>query len=273
VSGGAVYLQKVGVGRFFFAVSFAAIGAISLIARDFLLHQQPVPPNVPWRETLACVSAALLLVAGAGLLLPATAKRSALILTAFIALWVVALQLPHALAHPLVEGNWLGVGEDSSMVGGGWLIYCAVAGRNDGSVRIARILFGIALVPIGLSHFVYLQGAATLIPAWMPWRVPLTALGGAGHIAAGLAIAFGVVPRLAATLEAIMESLFTLICWLSAVIATPTSREDWVNLCISTALSAAAWAVAESYGRRHEATRLEASATHESWTDACTHDC
>ena len=125
---------------------------------------------------------------GAGLLLPATAKRSALILTAFIALWVVALQLPHALAHPLVEGNWLGVGEDSSMVGGGWLIYCAVAGRNDGSVRIARILFGIALVPIGLSHFVYLQGAATLIPSWMPWRVPLTALGGAGHIAAGLAI-------------------------------------------------------------------------------------
>jgi hypothetical protein len=47
-----------------------------------------------------------------------------------------------------------------------------------------------------------------------------------------------------------MESLFTVICWLSAVIATPASREDWVNLCISTALSAAAWAVAESYGKR-----------------------
>jgi uncharacterized membrane protein len=248
--GGAVYLRKVGVGRLFFAAGFIAIGAISLAARDFLLHQQPVPQAIPWRETLACISAALLLATGAGLLVPAAAKRAALILTAFIALWVLALQLPRALAHPLVEANWLGVGEDSSMVAGGWLIYCAVAGRTGGSVQIARVLFGIALVPIGLSHFVYLQGAATLIPAWMPWRVPLTALGGAGHIAAGLAITCGVVPRLAATLEAIMEGLFTIICWLSAVIATPTSREDWVNLCISTALTAAACAVAESYGRR-----------------------
>jgi uncharacterized membrane protein len=245
-----VYLRKIGVGHLFFAVGFAAIGAISLEARDFLLHQQPVPPGIPWRETLACISAALMLVPGVGLLLPVTARRSAFILTAFVALWVVALQLPRALTHPLVEANWLGVGEDCSLVGGGWLIFCAVAGRSDGSVRIARILFGLALVPIGLSHFFYLTGAATLVPTWMPLRVPLTALGGAGHIAAGLAIAFGVVPRLAATLEAIMESLFTVICWVSAVVATPSSREDWVNLCISTALSAAAWVAAESYGKR-----------------------
>jgi uncharacterized membrane protein len=243
-------LRKIGVGHLFFAVGFAAIGAISLQARDFLLNQQPVPSGLPWRETLACISAALMLVPGVGLLLPATARRSAFILTAFVALWVIALQLPHALTHPLVEANWLGVGEDCSLVGGGWLIYCAAAGRSDGSVRIARILFGLALIPIGLSHFFYLTGAAALVPAWMPLRVPLTALGGAGHIAAGLAIACGIVPRLAATLEAIMESLFTVICWGSAVVVTPSSREDWVNLCISTTLSAAAWAVAESYGRR-----------------------
>lgn len=249
-----MYGRRIGAGHLFFAVSFAAIGAISLTARDFLLSQQPVPPGIPWRETLACVSAALMLVAGAGLLLPATAKRSALILTGFIALWVLALELPRALAHPWVEANWLGVGEDASLVGGGWLIYYAASGRRDGSARLARILFGIALIPIGVSHFVYLQGAAGLIPAWMPLRVPLTALGGAGHIAAGLAIACGVVPRLAATLEAVMEVLFTLICWLSAVIAAPGNRQDWVNLCISTALSAAAWAVAESYARRAETT-------------------
>lgn len=256
-----MYLRKVGVGRLFFAVSFAAIGAISLVARDFLLNQQPVPPNIPWRETLACISAAVLLVTGVGLLVPTVAKRAALILTAFIALWVLALELPGALAHPLVEAKWLGVGEDASMVGGGWLIFCAIAGCSDGRVRIARALFGIALVPIGISHFVYLQGAATLIPTWMPWRVPLTALSGAGHIAAGLAIAFGVVPRLAAIMETIMEALFTLICWLSAVIVTPGNREDWVNLCISTALTAAACAVAESYGRRREANRRQVSAT------------
>jgi uncharacterized membrane protein len=251
-----MYLRRIGVGHLLFALSFAVIGAISLGARDFLLYQQPVPQGLPWRQILACISAALMLAPGVGLLFPSTARRSALILTAFVALWVMALQIPRALAHPLVEGNWLGVGEDSSLVAGGWLICCATAGRSDSSVRIARILFGLALVPIGLSHFVYLQDAVGLVPTWMPLRAPLTALGGAGHIAAGLAIAFGVVPRLAAMLEAIMESLFTLICWVSAVIATPANRQDWVNLCISTALSAAAWVVAESYGKRVETKRL-----------------
>lgn len=247
VLGTSMYLRRIGVGHLLFALGFIVIGAISLAARDFLLSQQPVPRGLPWRETLACISAALMLVPGAGLLVSSSAKRSALILTAFVALWVLALELPRALAHPLVEANWLGVGEDSSLVGGGWIIYGAIAGRQDASIRAARILFGLALVPIGLSHFFYLQGAVSLVPAWMPWRVPLTCLGGAGHIAAGLAIVFGVVPRLAATLEAIMESLFTVICWLSAVVTTPTNRQDWVNLFISTALSAAAWAVAKSY--------------------------
>ena len=244
-----MYLRKIGVGHLFFALGFAVVGAISLAARDFLLFQEPVPQGIPSRETLACISAALLLIPGVGLLLPATARRSALILTGFVALWVVVLQIPRAVAHPLIEANWLGVGEDTSAVAGGWLIYCATAGRNDASVRIARILFGLAIVPIGLSHFFYLKDAVGLVPAWMPLRSPLTLLGGAGHIAAGLAIVFGLVPRLAATLEAIMESLFTVICWVSAVAVTPGDRQAWVNLCISTAITAAAWAVAESYGK------------------------
>lgn len=254
-----MYWRKIGVGHLLFAVSFAAIGAISLVARAFLLNQQPVPPHIPWRETLACISAALMLVPGIGMLFATTARRSALILTGFVALWVLALQIPRVLAQPLVEASWLGIGEDSTLVAGGWLIYCAIAGRQDGSVRAARILFGLALLPIGLSHFFYLKFAASLLPAWMPLHEPLTCLGGAGHIAAGLAIAFGVVPRLAATLEATMEGLFTLICWLSAVVMAPSNREDWVNLLISTALSAAAAALAASYGRRVETTRLSVS--------------
>jgi uncharacterized membrane protein len=242
-------MRTVGVGHFLFALGFAVVGAIGLGAHDFVLSQQPVPREIPWREILASISGALLLLTGVGLLVARAARLSALVLTAFLLLWVVALQIPRAVAQPLVEGHWLGIGEDSTLTAGGWIIFCAIAGRNDVSVRVARIVFGLALVPIGISHFVYLQFAADLIPAWMPLRVPLTCLSGAAHIAAGAAIAFGIVPRLAATLEAAMESLFTLIVWVSAVISAPTNRQDWVNLFISTALSAAAWAVAESCRR------------------------
>lgn len=252
-----MHLRRIGGGHLFYALSLAIIGAIGLAARDFVLFQEPVPKGIPWRETLACISAALLLVPGIGLLLPALVKRSALALSGFVALWIVALWLPQALMHPLVEGNWLGVGEDLTLVTGGWLIYRAASGRSeDAGIRIARIVFGLALVPIGLSHFFYLKGAAGLIPAWMPWRVPLTMLAGAGHIAAGIAIALRLVPQLAATMEASMESLITVIVWVSAIAAKPGEQQNWVNLLISTAETAAAWVVVASFTTRIATTRL-----------------
>lgn len=242
-----MYLRRVGIGHVLFGACFAAIGAIGLGMHDFVLSQQPVPQGVPWREGLACISAALLLIAGIGLLVPRAARHSALVLTAFVALWIVALWMPRALAHPLVEAGWLGVGEDLALAAGGWLIFCRVSGRCDGSIRLARTVFGLALVPIGLSHFFYLQLAAGFIPAWMPWHVPLTLLSGAGHIAAGLAIACGIVPRLAASMEAGMESLITAVVWVSAVVTKPGDHMSWVNLLISTAEAASAWVVAASY--------------------------
>jgi uncharacterized membrane protein YphA (DoxX/SURF4 family) len=189
----------------------------------------------------------LLLVTAVGLLVPRAARLASLVLAAYLLLWVLVLELPRAVANPQVEGYWLGVGEDLTLATGGWIIFCAIAGRNDSSLRVARVLFGLALVPIGLSHFFYLEITVGFIPPWLPFRTFLACLTGAAHIAAGSAIAFGVVPRLAATLEAVMESLFTLIVWVTAVITAPTNREGWVNLFISTALSAAAWAVAESF--------------------------
>ena len=255
-----MYLRRVGVGHLLYAVSFALIGAMSLGFRDFLLFQQPVPAGLPWREPLALVSAALMLLPGLGLLFPSTAKSSALTLTGFVALWIVALWIPKVLTHPGVEANWLGVGEDLTLVVGGWLIYRvgpsaslgprAEAGLDDATIRMARRLFGLALLPIGLSHFVYLKDAANFIPAWMPYHVPLTLLAGAGHIAAGLAIALGIVPRLAAMTEASMESLITLIVWVSAIAAKPADHQSWVNLLISSAETAAAWVVAACYSRR-----------------------
>ncbi|MGA7538377.1 MAG: DoxX family membrane protein [Steroidobacteraceae bacterium] len=240
-------LRRVGVGHLLFALCFVFIGAISLALHDFVLFQQPVPQGIPWREPLALISAALMLLPGLGLLLPSTTKVSALTLSAFVALWVIALWIPQVVAHPRVEGNWLGVGEDLTLVVGGWLIYGTAAGLTDANVRIARILFGLALVPIGLSHFFYLKGAANFIPGWLPFHVPLTILAGAGHIAAGLAIACGLVPRLAVTLEASMESLITLIVWVSAIAVKPADHQNWVNLLISSAETAAAWVVAASY--------------------------
>ena len=73
---GASDARGFGVGRLLFAVGFAVVGAIGLGAHDFVLHQQPVPKGLPWRETLASISGALLLLAGQANVYPAIGSNS-----------------------------------------------------------------------------------------------------------------------------------------------------------------------------------------------------
>src|ERR1700730_12278482 len=123
--GGGGTMRAVGAGHILFALGFAVVGAIGLGAHDFVLSQQPVPPGIPWRETLACASGALLLVTAVGVLVARVARLAALALAGYLLLWVLVLQLPRAVANPQIVGFWLGVSEDLTLATGGWIIFCA----------------------------------------------------------------------------------------------------------------------------------------------------
>ncbi len=111
---------------------------------------------------------------------------------------------------------------------------------------MARFLFALALPILGLSHFAYSQITAGMVPAWLPSPLGLTYFTGAAHIAAGLGLLFGVFPRLAATLEAVMISLFTLFVWVPPLFVEPMKRLGWTAMFVSMALAAVTWAVAGS---------------------------
>jgi uncharacterized membrane protein len=247
------------LGHVMFAVSFAVIGVLSLISGDFALYWQPVPQGLPLREPLAYASGLLLLVCGLAMLLPRTARLATLIMTVNLLLWLLLLRLPPLLAKPGNVSLWLGVGETLMLVTGGWILLAAVsapagepsAGPSSGltgarGVRWARCLYGVALPIVGLSHFVYLKGTAAMIPGWIPFHEGFACLTGAAHIVAGLGILFAVLSRLAATLEAIMISLFTLLVFVPNIADAPGTRLPWTAFFISAALAGAAWAVAGS---------------------------
>jgi uncharacterized membrane protein YphA (DoxX/SURF4 family) len=108
------------------------------------------------------------------------------------------------------------------------------------------MVFGLALIPVGLSHLVY-PDAVSLVPAWLPFRMVWLDATGIGHFAAGVALVVSVLPRLAAVMEAAMMTSFVLLVHAPRVFATPHSRMEWTMLFIATAFSGAAWATARSY--------------------------
>src|SRR5712664_6960 len=238
-----------------FALGMIGLGILALV-------WQPVAPWIPGRTVLAYGSGLIMLLGGVGLLLRATAAWSARILFPYLIVWLL-LKLPALLVAPQMEAVWLGFGELAVLLAGGWVLFAKLAGLREGSplsfatgengIRIARILFAVSLIPIGLSHIVYVKQTADLVPAWLPYRIGWAYVTGAGQIACGLGVLFSIFPRVAARAEAGMISLFTLLVWGPAILAAPTTRLPWTAFFISWAIASAAWVVAQNIAPKQPA--------------------
>jgi uncharacterized membrane protein YphA (DoxX/SURF4 family) len=241
-----------------YVIGLLGLGVLALVYHDFALDWQPVPAWVPDRTVLACGAGMLMLGCGAGLLFRATALWSARILFPYLVLWVL-LKVPVLFVAPGMEAVWLGFGEIVMLLSGGWILWgindnvaqrSKLAGMADNSgLQRAQVAFGLALLPVGLSHLVYIPETVGFVPAWLPARTFWACLTGAGQIACGLGILFRVFPRVAAWCEAGMVSLFTLLVWLPIVVSKPTDRGAWTGFFISWMIGAAAWVVAQHLSR------------------------
>jgi uncharacterized membrane protein len=245
-----------------FAVGMIGLGILALIYGDFALVWQPVAAWVPGRTGLAYASGLVMLLGGAGLLFRATAPWSAQILFPYLILWLL-LKVPALVVAPQIEAVWLGLGELAVLLAGGWTLFAVLTGPRERSIltfatgengiRIARALFAVSLIPIGLSHILYVKETANLVPAWLPFRVGWAYLTGAGQIACGLGVLFSIFPRVAAATEAGMLSLFTLLVWVPAIVAAPKARLPWTAFFISWAITAGAWVVASNMATKESA--------------------
>jgi uncharacterized membrane protein len=238
-----------------FAIGLIGLGVLALLFGDFALVWQPVAPWIPGRTALAYASGVLMLGGGAGLLFEATAAWAARILCPYFVLWA-GLKVPALFAAPGTEAVWLGLGELTLLLAGGWTLFAVLSDISADSwlkfavgvrgLRLARLLFSVSLPPIGLSHLVYAQVTADYVPAWLPWHLGWAYLTGVGQIAAGLGVLFRVFPRVAAWAEAGMIAAFTLLLWLPAVAEAPKIRLNWTAFFISWIIGAAACAVAQN---------------------------
>lgn len=245
------------VGHAAFAASMIGLGILGLMQRDFSPVWQPVPVGVPGREGLVYLCAAVSLGSGLGLLWRRTAAAAARVLLALLALWFLVLRLPYLFFAAGVEGSWSGCGETAVMVAGAWVLYAGFAAEwdrqrlafatGDGGVRIARVLYGLALLPFGAAHFIYIHQTAALVPGWIPMHLAWAYLTGTAFIAAGLAVLTGVMARLAAALSALQLGLFTLLVWVPIVAAGGAGGYQRSEAILSAALTAGAWVVADSY--------------------------
>jgi len=204
-----------------FSIGLIVLGLLSVISGDFAYGWQPVPA-FPGREMLAVLCGLFMIVCGGALFFRHTAPIAARLMLGFLLAWL-ALKVPALVVAPQIEGVWLNFGEIGTVFAGGMVLFAqyaeldgrtffaALTGRRG--IRSAQIMFGLSVIPIGLSHLFYSAITAGMVPSWLPFHLGLAYLTGVGQMACGAAILFGVVPRLAALVEASMCALFAFLVW------------------------------------------------------------
>jgi uncharacterized membrane protein len=221
------------------------LGIVGLIYGDFAELWKPVPLTMPGRQALEYASAVLMLVCGIGLLWSRTSSLAARALFPYWVLVVLLLQIPIVARHPLVEVTWQALANIVVLMTAAWMLF---VGSNRGA-RVPQLIFGLALIPLGLAHFIYLNLTAPLVPGWLPYHVFWAYLTGAALIAAGLGVLLGIYGWLASALVAALLTAFTILVWPPLIFAAPRTQSLWSEIALSWAASAGAWVIAASFAK------------------------
>ena len=216
------------------ALTYAAgailLGVVGICFQDFAMQWQPVPAGIGMRTQLAYLAGALLAIGGA------------LLLTVFIGLWMLVLNLPPAIASASHIGAWNSPAEITFLTSGALALYAHGITGNSRPILLmaARLMAGASAAVFGFAHFNYIDFTAGMVPGWIPFKTFWAWATGAGHLATGLALISGFKARLAAGCEAAMMGSFVVLLHLPRVIAAPDQHVEWIMLAVSSMLTGAA---------------------------------
>jgi uncharacterized membrane protein YphA (DoxX/SURF4 family) len=246
--------------QLFFALTFIGLGVIGLVSGTFAPIWAGVPRSMPDRQLLAYLCTIVSLASGAGLLAKRTAAPAARVLFVYLLVWTALFKFPFIIKQPLVEVSYQTNGENMVLIAAALVLYASTAGRGShlllnflgGStgLRIAHVVYGLALIAFGFSHFAYLELTAPLVPAWLPASVLWAYLTGGIYLVTGILLVSGFAARLGATLAAVQIALITLLVWGPMVLQGNLTAFHWQETVVSWTLMAAALVIAASFEGR-----------------------
>jgi uncharacterized membrane protein len=244
------------VGHALFAALMIGVGIQGLITGEFTTVWQPVPRGVPGREVLAYVCALLSLASGIGLLWRRTAALAASALLGSLVVWLLVWRIRALFIATLMEGSW-SLADTLVMTAATWVLFAWFAtdwdrqhlgfATGEKGLRIARVLYGLGMIPFGYAHFANVKGTAALVPRWLPWHLAWAYFTGGTFVVAGVAMLIGVCARLAAVLSTLQMALFLLLVWVPILTAGSLSAFQRMEVATNLALIAAGWLVADSF--------------------------
>jgi len=195
----------------------------------FDVVKQAVPPYMPFHDAWVYIVGVALIVACLSLITEIQAPIAALLMGIMLFLFVLMLDVPALVQHPLDRFAISGALRDLCLSGGALALAGALGifGPSPALAAIGRWLFGITMLDYGVQHFLHPHFApgvpfSLMMPAWLPGQVPLSWITGTVLSVGGFCILTGIRARAAAAWIGIVYILLVLLVYLPMEIVQPS---------------------------------------------------
>ena len=207
------------IGRAFYSIALIVYGIQQFIYGDFRQVQLPAwQSHLPLLPVLAYLTgAALIFVGGAAL---AGKGRIPLLITGGIFLFLfLFVHIPFEIFGEENSsthlGLWVSALKELALAGGAFIMassYTETEQTTSGAlirfleriIPFGGVFFSITIISFGITHFMYADFVATLVPAWMPDHLFWTYFAAVTLIASGICIILKVRQGAVALLLALM---------------------------------------------------------------------
>jgi uncharacterized membrane protein len=246
------------LARALLGAAVLAVGIVDVVFGAFDPAHQPLQAwgdNVPGSHLFADVVGALLVAAGAALVLNRFVRFGAATVAAVYALFAV-FWLPRFYTAPLVLGASPavyigvlgGVCQQLVVVCAAALVYASASPRSDtrSLTTAVRWIVGLSAIDFGLVHLTGVSANTPYVPRWMPlgqsfWVI----VTGAAFAAGGVGMLLQRLDAVAARLIAAMLFVFSIVTLVPGLIASPHDEASWGGNAYEFVIVAAFWIVGE----------------------------
>jgi uncharacterized membrane protein YphA (DoxX/SURF4 family) len=232
------------IGRYFVAVPLLVFAIQYLVFGKYLGGLPPMPPWAQGASFGAYPVGALLLVTSTAIFSDRHVRLLSLVTGAWFVFCFFVFHLQHVSSvwsngtdrTRALETLCIGVGLvalGAMSHGEGFAAMSADANRKF--VLASRIVFGVSMVIFGWQHFMYAQFLVGLVQKWLPAHAFWIYFTGTAMMAAGAAIATGILARLAGIWLGIMFVSWFLTLHLPRVLAAIHNQDEITSMFVALA--------------------------------------
>ena len=236
--------QLLKIGRFFLAVPLLVFAIQYFAIGKYQGGLAPMPPWAQGGAVGAYLVGALLLVTGAAILINKQARVLSLVTGAWFVFSFFVFHLQHA-SSVWSNGNDRTRAFETLCIGVGLLALAAMtpaegfgemsADANRKLILVSRIVFGVSMIIFGWQHFLYAAFLVNLVQKWLPAHAFWIYFTGTAMMAAGAAMATGILARLAGMCLGVMFLLWFLTLHLPRVLAAIHNQDEITSMFVALA--------------------------------------